>query len=389
MTKGLTIIIVIALLALLSLGVVAQSYSIRVNVNANIRAQPSLDGAWIETAPAGTILEVTSEFNRWLRINRGGEAWMASWVSHERIETPASQPAAAVGVNIDNCCQVDRQCHSDLDWIGGWHAYQNGECQAPSGSTQASAPQPAASSQVSDNCCGIDRQCASDQDWINGYHAYQNGQCGALASGGYAAPVSIPAGAGNCCQVGWACGAEHEWIFGQWAFQHNRCSPSKRLPPFPPAGPYSHHGHIRIIELSAGFTDYVNRGFELLRAHVPHYYRYVVNAISEVRECHNCGSGVEGATGKTSFHHGPFSPAKPLKDPQDIYTMAEFLVHEACHVYQYHEGRGVGGDNGWLNEYECQLFTLDFMNLIGGRSWNIDGLREFLNDPMNRALWWW
>ena len=69
--------------------------------------------------------------------------------------------------------------------------------------------------------------------------------------------------------------------------------------------------------------------------------------------------------------------------------MAEFLVHEACHVYQDREGRGVGGDIGWLNEYECELYTMDAALAMGGVSQNIPGRRPFLANPMNRALWWW
>ncbi len=82
----------------------------------------------------------------------------------------------------DNCCFVDRQCHSDRDWIDGYYAFQNHQCAAPAPSQTVASSQPvgAAPAQI-DNCCFVDRQCHSDQDWIAGYHAYQNNQCAAPA----------------------------------------------------------------------------------------------------------------------------------------------------------------------------------------------------------------
>ena len=387
MIKRPSIIVLIALLISICLTTAAQTYSIRVNVNANIRAQPSLDGARLESVPAGTILDVLGEFNRWLRVNRGGEAWMASWLSFDRVAAPAAQPLAA-NIQIDNCCQVDRQCHSDRDWIGGWHAFQSGQCQAPAAVTQANAPQPATTSQVSDNCCGIDRQCHSNQDWIGGWHAYQNGQCRASASGGGIAPVSIPAGADNCCQIGWACQAQHDWDYGHYIFKNNLCGSEPGKPPAHIFPQNAHHSRVRIVELTPGFAAMVNNGWELLRVHAPHWYNYAANALTEIRERHCCGTGVYGASGIVDFHHAPHS-VRPYRRPQDDYTMAETLVHEACHVYQDREGRGVSGSMGWINEYECELYAIDAALLMGGDSQNIAGSMEFLSDPTNQALWWW
>ena len=94
----------------------AQTYSIRVDFNTNLRAEPSLDSQVVESAPAGSILQVVDSFNRWLKISRNGrEVWMASWVSHSRVAEggqTASQPASNVPAQVDNCCFVDRQCHT-------------------------------------------------------------------------------------------------------------------------------------------------------------------------------------------------------------------------------------------------------------------------------------
>ena len=367
-------VITVALLALLCIGASAQSYSVRVKFNTNIRAKPSLSGARLETVRAGTVLQVLDEFNKWFKVNRGGGAWMASWVAHDRV---AGQPAAAADA-INNCCFVDRQCQRDSQWVDGYYAFQRGECQAPASARQTEAPAPTSSSPAVNNCCFVDRQCQSDREWTDGYYAYQRGQCG---------PVSQAQARGNCCDSGWSCQREHEFIYGAWAAQHNRCFPTPDSPARQSYGPHNSQGHIRITELTPGFTTMVNAGFTLLRNYSPHWYNYVVNAITEYRERHCCGTGVYGASGVVVYHHAPHSVRPYIR--QDDYTMAENMVHEACHVYQDRQGRGVGGDLSWVNEYECELYAQDFAMAMGGISQNIGPDSVFLNDPMNRALWWW
>ncbi|MCY4537616.1 MAG: SH3 domain-containing protein [Chloroflexi bacterium] len=128
----------LAFLAFLICAVVsAQSYSIRVTSNTNLRASYSLESRPVETVPAGTTLQVVGSFNRWLKINRsGGDAWMASWVSHSRVEDQTVSVDTG-SADIDNCCFVDRQCQTDLEWQAGYWAFQNHECSAP---TQALSP---------------------------------------------------------------------------------------------------------------------------------------------------------------------------------------------------------------------------------------------------------
>ena len=221
MRQGFKIIIPVLILTLLSFGVGAQTYSIRVNVNANIRAQPSLGATWLETVPAGTILEVLSQSGRWFKINRKGGAWMAGWLSHDRVAAPAAQPV------LDNCCGIDRECHSEAEWIAGWNAYQAGQCQRPAKSVQSSAQQPAAAGQVIDNCCGLDRECHSEAEWIAGWNAYQAGQCQRPAKSVQPVvhqPAAAPlARIDNCCHLDRSCHSEAEWRAGYAAFQALEC----------------------------------------------------------------------------------------------------------------------------------------------------------------------
>ena len=162
----------------------AESYTIRLQHNTNLRAAASLSARIVVTARSGTTLQVVGKADRWLRINRNGsEVWMASWVGHSRVS--GAQPD-----NINNCCFVDRECHNDHDWVSGYYAYQNKQCPVSAA--------PAAISQPDDinNCCFVDRRCQSEQDWVKGYWAYQNQQCLAPGHFGNAHGVVIVGGQG-------------------------------------------------------------------------------------------------------------------------------------------------------------------------------------------------
>ena len=126
--------------------------------------------------------------------------------------------AALTGASdIDNCCFVDRQCHSDQQWIDGYWAFQSNQCSAPT----ASQPIGGGPVQV-DNCCFVDRQCHSDQQWIDGYWAFQNNQCSAPAP---SQPIGGgPAQVDNCCFVNRQCHSELEWRAGWHAYQNNQCA---------------------------------------------------------------------------------------------------------------------------------------------------------------------
>ncbi len=117
----------------------AQSYQIQVRFTVRLRASYSLDSPVVGKALAGDVLQVVGRQNRWLKIERdGATAWLADWVDYSRLdqEAPSAAPAEAAAnqqqqrSNIDNCCFVDRQCHSDREWLDGYWAYQRNECPA-------------------------------------------------------------------------------------------------------------------------------------------------------------------------------------------------------------------------------------------------------------------
>lgn len=174
--KGHHFTLMIAVFALCCL-TSAQNYAIRVADNTNLRAAASLQAPVVELALAGTTLHVVGSDNRWLRVNRDGNTvYMADWVGYSRVEASAlAQSQTQSSAPVDNCCFVDRQCHSDQDWTDGYWAFQNGQCAAPA-VTQTQASQQPEPSQA-DNCCYLNWDCMSDDDWLAGFQAFRSGQC--------------------------------------------------------------------------------------------------------------------------------------------------------------------------------------------------------------------
>lgn len=271
--------LLICLLLLICALASAQEYSVRVTYDTNLRASHSLQSQVIDTAPAGATLQVIDSHNRWLRINRSGSAaWMADWVPMTRIA------GAQTPTTIDNCCFVDRQCHSDQEWTDGFWAFQNNQCAAPPARQTA----PATSDGAADinNCCFLNWTCHSDDDWRRGHQAYRSNSCAASATS---------------------------------------------------------HGGIR-VEGTDGFKALVGRALNLLSTRAPRWYQHAVsglNVVVEVNPPHG-NSGVFLQTGVAHFNLA--SPYIPI--PEDDMTLAEFLVHEACHVHRYRAGLEPGGYPG-------------------------------------------
>jgi len=300
---------------LLLLGITsAQEYTIRANRGLNLRDAPSRNAAIADTVRSGSILQVVGEFNRWLKINRNGrEVWLADWVDFSRVDSiapPESPALPAPTAPIDNCCNVDRQCQSDLDWMAGWQAYQNGQCAAPAQPQPATPAQPVASAPANvDNCCLVDRQCQSDDEWENGYWAFQNNQCPAA-----------------------------------------RRTAAARKSFRPP------------IEGSAGFVREVSASLDWLERQAPEWYNYVISGTNLI---------VEVPVSPDEFASRPNEMCTALaRSPDRIILLetcithkyqwlgrsafnerlntAEILAHEACHLHTYAAGIRYEDE-----EYEC------------------------------------
>ena len=381
----------------------AQDYDIRIEHYTNLRASHSLQSAIIETAPAGTILQVIGSVNRWLRINRNGnEVWMASWVGHTRVEgseLTVSQPAN----NIDNCCFVDRQCNSDQQWTDGYWAFQNGQCTAPAQTQTQTSTQPASSSPAQvDNCCFVDRQCATNSEWTDGYYAYQNNQCPVSTGSQKGAATSSPAPStagnlawtlrmtegvkrlladpstdpfNNCCFMhhDGTCHSNEDWEHGYWQYQNHQCMHPAPLGTRPAiVGNDSPLG-------TAKFTNLVNTALELMRIHAPEWLNYI--DISGARQFELLPADVGGGffNQQWTIAHGYYSWQQndPNWEPDFDYIVgyAGGITHEACHAIKQ---RTYTQTAGWTNEADCVEAQLAVIEAINPNSRDVPWLRNLV-----------
>ena len=312
--------LIFAQLLMLSLAS-AQSYTIRVANNTNLRASYSLDSAILASARAGTNLQVGGRHNRWLQISRDSRTyWMASWVSHRRVEQTASTQTQPVA-NIDNCCFVDRQCAADQEWTAGYWAYQRNECPSGQQATPATAP----AGQPIDNCCFVNRQCAAEEEWKAGYHAFQyNNQC-----------VAEP--------------------------------PAQD----PSTGSFTNTHRIE-IQGSEGFRRQIVAGLNLLQSRAVGWYNYVISRLRGVRQ--DLSQNYVYADTATRWMVMDFADQPPHWQPwvTHIEFIAQALVHEACHMGQ--EASGVEA------EVECIEIELKATLEFAPNSHWVQESREWLTE---------
>ena len=356
-TKAIAVAVAFAVLLSITS---AQEYSIRANRGLNLRAEPSLNADIADTVRSGTILQVVGKFNRWLKINRNGrEVWLGDWVDYSRVDSveatglqPQQPPAPTA--TIDNCCYVDRHCHSDLDWMGGWHAFQNGQCAAPAQPQPATPAQPVASVPANvDNCCYVDRHCQSDLEWMGGWHAFRAGQCAApgqaqtVASSRHGGAISrtasgivigYPSGNGilpttepyywraigdrwstdSCCDHSWQCNSHQDRVEGFRVYQTNLPNVYCPLP-----------GLISIVGDPDFVSYYEQRLVQLSR--LPQRYAYVLEGLNKIEQIRNNPRGTHVDIIDRIYFvmwGGPGSNARATRD-------TAVLVREACRVHAY------------------------------------------------------
>ncbi|MCY4021253.1 MAG: SH3 domain-containing protein [Chloroflexi bacterium] len=348
----------------------AQSYAIRVTFNTNLRADASLQARIVATAPAGTILDVVGALNRWLRVHRdGSEVWMASWVGHTRVEATApTQPQPAR--DIDNCCFVDRQCHSDQEWSDGYWAFQNGHCAAPAQTQPQISTEPTITEQVNmpanvDNCCQVNRQCHNDDDWARGFYDYQNGQCAAEAPTTTTPPITgpIPEDVDNCCFVNWQCHSEQDYVSGYERFKYNLC----HVP--------SIEGRIR-LDGSGAFRSQVKDALHLLLDKAPKWYNFVISGLHVIRERPGRSASVTARIGVMKVD--------PNRYP--AYDLAAIIVHEACHAHRHKAGLDSGGYQG---ERDCTTKEVEVLRILAPGSHQLQHEEWLLANMHKTSNQWW
>ena len=326
--KATSLAVLLSVFVLCSV-VSAQDYQIRTDANVNLRATFSLDGNIVETVPAGTILQVIGRFNRWLKIDRNGnEVWLADWVPYTRVtdsDQTQSRTDTQTQSQIDNCCFVDRQCHSDADWTSGYWAFQNNQCAAPLQSRLQISSQPTNSSiGTSDNCCFLDWQCNSDEEWARGYIAFQIDHC------------DVPAGL--------------------------------------------------IIEGPENFLARVKEALRFLENRAPEWYAYALSGLDKIRLVEGEGPNISSIRARTrTWRVSPDRFIFISSEEADIWV-ASMMVHEACHVYRYQSGLKTGGYEGEKACVQVELEAAESFDTVGDLvSW----LRHVLANIDNPEYQWW
>lgn len=350
----------------------AQIYTIRTDVNTNLRNGPGLDRDWIETVPTGTLLQVTGTYNRWLRIHRNGrDLWMASWLRHTRVQSSA-QPSMAAGVAIDNCCFVNRTCTNQNEWQSGYWAFQNNECPAPGQSVAPVSQTPVSQvPSVIDNCCFVDRQCSTDAQWMDGYRAYQQGQCHAPPPAG-SSSFQQTSHVDNCCFLNWMCQTDTHWWAGFQAKQRNQCdalSPSLSL----------------TIEGSPDFTRRLQAALNLMRVRTPWWYAFALSGLNKVKQVSE-GRGVDVSQRVYYSVYHDDNPPPPGYESTDAASRASTLVHEATHVHRYERGVEAGGLPGETEALQNQLHVLE---ILAPGSGHVKYSRELLANIHRPECQWW
>ena len=346
----------------------AQSYSIRITFNTNLRTAASLQARIVETAPAGTTLSVVGSVGRWLQVDRNGnQMWMAGWVGHTRVQIsqqttspPQNQPQS----QIDNCCFVDRQCNSDQEWTDGYWAFQTGRCAAPAQTQPQTSEQPvsAGPGQI-DNCCFAGWQCTTDEQWANGYHAFLNNACNSPQQSTAGVHIDLST-VDNCCRVNRQCNTDSDWDRGWAAYKYYRCDAHI---PITVAGP-------------ADFAAEVIAAFQILKDRSPQWYKYSIDVLDKVKL-------VPGERNLAIVYW-----RRRTIEMTSVYAfsgrlgLAAGMAHEACHVYQRLAGRALSRVE---RELECEQVELQAALAIdpsGGLPARIQFNIDNIHNPEHQ--WW-
>ncbi|MDE2859391.1 MAG: hypothetical protein OXN94_16215 [Chloroflexota bacterium] len=306
----------------------------------------------------------------------------------QAVSQPQPQPQTGGPVAIDNCCFVDRQCQSDQDWTDGYLAFQNGQCAAPAQSQPqaqtVSQPQPQPQPQtgsaiVSNNCCNIDRECHSEADWRAGHTAFADLQCiDAYLS--FKPPGSQPIlGTNNCCDApGWLCLSDEHYEKGYRAYRFNNHCPAHVIPTYFPnyvyydatdnccdlgrechtpadwERGYSDFLYFRCefdlpladnipiaIQGPPWFKDIMRAAFSLIKARSPRYYDYATRGLDKIVS--RPAGNEPGWRGGFAECWGEKTYVSARSKTQGDYGNAlvheaTIIVHEACHCHQYMTG---------------------------------------------------
>ena len=158
-------------------------------------------------------------------------------------------------------------------------------------------------------------------------------------------------------------------VSGGWVAQTGRVRSTK--PPAPAKA------SVR-IEGDTAFIGAIEAALDYLREQTPRWYLYVTNKVSYIRPraASERGSAAVVNRRRMEIHPGIL---------HDTFQVAATLVHEACHQYQYDEGRW---GNQWSlaagreRETECYEIELDMVTEMNPRHRLVGEIRRALSNPL-------
>ena len=125
----------------------------------NLREGPGTDFRLIGSVPANTALDAIGKQGDWYVIRRDDrKVYVAAWLTHD-APLPVSDGGQDGGNQqkaVNNCCDIGWQCATDAEWIKGYNAFQQNQCERNEQPAQDSSSEAPQSSQPSFICnCSI------------------------------------------------------------------------------------------------------------------------------------------------------------------------------------------------------------------------------------------
>ncbi len=227
--------------------------------------------------------------------------------------------------DTDNCCDLDRECHTEEEWKAGWLAFERLECWDAYFNWKRT-PDPAYMPPAgSTNCCDAPGWLCLNDDHIrageDAFVAYSH--CNPNIKAAYLPTLVYHDATDNCCRLGRDCQTNADWERGYSDFLHFRCEFYVPLVQSLP---------VHLVG-SEKFQASHLTAFSLLKARSPYYYDYAVRGIGKI-----VSAPIE-AWGEA--HCGP-ERLMLSSVPDDlrahfwttIVGLASLVVHEACHCHQ-------------------------------------------------------
>ena len=296
--------------------------------------------------------------------------------SHSLGSQIVRKAAAGQSFSVSSSTRGDSYCWLSIP--AGWMAWTSRVSASQPAQTASPAGTTSAQPSDIDNCCFVNRQCQSESEWVSGYWAFQRNECpvgGSTAPMSSAQPASSPSGVNNCCHIGWRCESEDAWLAGYFSHAANLCASGQHLAS-------TRRAHV-VIDGSPSFRVWTHAAFDLLQQRAPQWYQFALGGMRGIKQ-------LKPGMGSWMGSDLVFDTAWDSNDyptQRNIYTHAAIMVHEACHGYQFMQGRP--DDFSW--EGECYLLEnraqaqFDPDDRFGLVKWIQGYIDQFSADTLNRV----